>query len=1258
MKQVRRYILGILIATSYTGSIMAQSQPQSQVPAPKEIVPPSPNAQAFAKYGNVPVSLYTGVPNISVPIYEIKARGVTVPISLSYHASGVKVGDEASNVGLGWVLNTGGMISRTVINGDDFFGGPEGFLSTFRTAPNLPSDTSSRQIPNPSSPTPFRPGAVQEGVVLKLLNPNDHNPNSFRVFNLENFIDGENADFEPDQFNYNFLGRSGKFMLKRKANNSIEAVLEKKEKIFITTNSGGTSFTVKTADGTTYLFEDLEKYRLQGSSDGGAEHISSWHLSRIISTTGDVVYFDYEVLGNQFIVPIGTLREAKQIFKSSIGCGFDCSDLINNSDVPTYQPGKTYSNIRLKRIRWTNGKVEFFTGSRLDVKGDIKFEKIRIYSKDLITGTYRLKDMYDFGYDYFSEVKPSPVFSVSMSDINTQQLQYRLKLLSMTRRSPEDSANLEYKYRFDYYDGPMVQKNSYTRDHWGYQLAWGNLASLIPNYAYVSNVTNLSQVEGVMGPERDATSAVVTGMLKEIHYPTAGHTEFRYESHTYDKPTQSSTNTIGNWYDSKPFVRAWNDSWTTQDLDLSDEYVDEYGNTVAVEINVGFVYKSGSWPELDACSPTDVGYFEIYKIVNNQESVQKRIGISFNSCVGSNTLDCLQCDKDRKVISVKGAAVLAPGAYKVRAIFNSNNPKLDKISATATYLVDGSIRSKQQPTINSSYLTAGGLRISEIIDYDIETDRPYNHRVFNYHYVDSENKIRSYGKLMVVPKYAYYDIAYERNSQELECLKCVYVIRQSDSYLPATGSMGNAVGYSQVTETFGNTKVVPESLQVLNGKTVYEYSNTPETVLSYIYPGIEGEYNYKMRPPVGSTVSDPLNGMLLKQSDYDKDGILVHKVEYTPTYATMRWEYGIEVRRLVTKNFTNMSIPVDNVFDSTIAFSKKPKSWFNLYVYPSLGSTFVYNSKKKETFRTVNSETITEYFYENPAHLQLTKTRTMTSEQDSIETIYKYPGDYGVTANSTLAEMNKTSTHMPGVVVETKIKNLSSGKVENHTINTFGSFNNHILPKDVVIMNLPVPPTSLPEYNPAAGYDSSLYRKVYTLDYYPDGNVKLVKKKSDVPVTYLWGVRNSFPVAQITNASGSEVFYDSFEEASTGTLTLAPHTGRNYKPGYYDVTFTPPNARQYRIEYWYYENGRWNYQEADYTGSTRLNRAAIDDVRIYPKDASVRTFTYDPLGEVTSVIEPNGKTVIYDYDTFGRLSRIRNGLGEIVKQYTYNYRKY
>ena len=50
--------------------LQAQANNDQQIGALKNVVPPSPNSSNLGKYGEWPVALYTGVPNISVPVCE------------------------------------------------------------------------------------------------------------------------------------------------------------------------------------------------------------------------------------------------------------------------------------------------------------------------------------------------------------------------------------------------------------------------------------------------------------------------------------------------------------------------------------------------------------------------------------------------------------------------------------------------------------------------------------------------------------------------------------------------------------------------------------------------------------------------------------------------------------------------------------------------------------------------------------------------------------------------------------------------------------------------------------------------------------------------------------------------------------------------------------------------------------------------------------------------------------------------------------
>jgi hypothetical protein len=85
----------------------------------KNNTPVSPQAEAIEKFGCYSVNYSTGVPQISIPLYDIKVGGYTLPISIEYHASGIKVQDMATPVGLGWTLNAGGIVNKQVKGTED-----------------------------------------------------------------------------------------------------------------------------------------------------------------------------------------------------------------------------------------------------------------------------------------------------------------------------------------------------------------------------------------------------------------------------------------------------------------------------------------------------------------------------------------------------------------------------------------------------------------------------------------------------------------------------------------------------------------------------------------------------------------------------------------------------------------------------------------------------------------------------------------------------------------------------------------------------------------------------------------------------------------------------------------------------------------------------------------------------------------------------------------------------------------------------------
>jgi hypothetical protein len=72
----------------------------------------SPNAASLGRFGDVPVSYYTGTPSIGVPIHTLSVNGIDLNINLSYDASGVRLDQHPGWVGQNWSLSAGGVIVK------------------------------------------------------------------------------------------------------------------------------------------------------------------------------------------------------------------------------------------------------------------------------------------------------------------------------------------------------------------------------------------------------------------------------------------------------------------------------------------------------------------------------------------------------------------------------------------------------------------------------------------------------------------------------------------------------------------------------------------------------------------------------------------------------------------------------------------------------------------------------------------------------------------------------------------------------------------------------------------------------------------------------------------------------------------------------------------------------------------------------------------------------------------------------------------
>jgi Family of unknown function (DUF5977) len=1241
-------------------NVLGQAQ-DARIP---KVVPPSPDAAALQKYGDIPISAYTGTPNISIPLYEIKSGNISIPISISYNASGIKVADESSRVGLGWVLNAGGVISRSVVGGDDF---------EFQTYSY--NNQTTFEIPKAPRFDQAQNYNIKEGCNVTL---SGYGINYTIPSNI--FSDGGNYDLQPDQYSYNFNGHSGKFILRRNR----DAVLNNKEKIDIKVlGSDATSWEIKTPDGVLYKFEQFETYVDYGG--GGGPHKSSWYLTKIISATGRTVDFLYS--SNSAYI-----HSAGSYFESKPGANLAANTSGSTVASPfTYYsaavPGKWYTNLYLSKIVFDNGEVQFnYLSDRLDISGDVRLTNIQVYSKKQGEPVNQLIKTWTFSQSYF---EGSNLGGGNNPNVSLENLSKRMKLSSLQETA--GSSQLP-SYQFFYNnesDQPssLPAKISFSRDHWGYYNGKNN-TSLIPSFVTGSSSDPIAFYLGTMGDQRDPDPGKnQLFILNKIKYPTGGFTQFEYETHDFDA-TNSEINNHSYFVNqtsvvSVPFgssIYSNNVSGTYYSADFN--FANMYGSAQTINMNVYFSVTSLPYSSIGVLNPITYSFEK----TGSGSSGDAYLMSNVNATPPNPQIISSGSPPIISGLYLTVSFIITPGTYRFKVTLPAN-------TQIYTIGVGGAYNAAVQniPTVNNGEIVqnagfGGGLRIKRITDYsDVSTISKL--RKYNYHYQLNGNTY-SYGRRMANPNYSYFsEMTGVANPDHLPDQTDIIatsnvLIRESDSNIPLNGSAGGcAVGYDKVEELMGENGE--------NGKTIYEYQNQPDVIFNYTQfkQVLTQLTNIPRKPPFGGAVSNAGNGNLLKQTTYALKG---------NSYIPIRENVNI---------YQDAILAADNA--AVLGIEKRPNGGSNLfvpencyitnYVYPAITENrYLLTSATSKLYditgATAPIVTTTEYAYDNNTHLQLTSKSEYKSNGDKITTSFKYPADYADAQSDPSILLMKGTAYMHALPVTQQLS-LTKGTDQFLTeaeINKYQVINSRIFPKEKAILEntQPININTLPAaYNPASGvYPSGYVPRLFFDSYDASGNIIQVHKSDDVSMTYIWDYYYNYPVAEVTNAATATCAFTSFESDGTGNWIFtglaandaSPFTGkRTYtlNGGSNNISKSGLDAsKTYIISYWSKSvsatvNGSagtaginrlgWTYYEhvlpANTTSVTISGSVTIDELRLFPKGSLMTTYAYEPLIGITSQCDANNRIIYYDYDNFNRLVLIRDQDKNILKKICYNY---
>jgi YD repeat-containing protein len=448
------------------------------------VIPPSPEVASLLEFNHSKANEYSGGVSASIPLYAIRKGDINIPISISYHSTGHEIDKVSSQIGMGWSLNAGGVVGRTILGGADeqVYG-----YSDERIAAAISYD-------------------------FNCIN---------EEYDLLKRLSNGTADAESDTYTFSIPGgTNGSLTFDR------DGIMRQFEKTGISIHAIGSNqeeWKVVDEHGTSYYFREKEKVfsmnisqeMTPNSANNDPSTYSSWHLSEIISSNlKDTVWFDYINSTQEYV-----LSPIDEFYEPLIAGNED--DKITTITISTQKsrPMSSYSQYMyfmpklITRIR-TNWGVELefirdINNKRLDVKGDsYQLQKVIVKNNQKTVTSWNLEQ------SYFKSKKDG----VELSGYNPDF--YRLRL-DQVCQTGSDGVNMP-PYLFTYFDnGNYPKRASREKDYWGYYNGKKNIIAL-PLYD--------EELEGIVWANRFPNKEMTKqGVLQKIDYPNGGSVEYEYE---------------------------------------------------------------------------------------------------------------------------------------------------------------------------------------------------------------------------------------------------------------------------------------------------------------------------------------------------------------------------------------------------------------------------------------------------------------------------------------------------------------------------------------------------------------------------------------------------------------------------------------------------------------------------------------------------------------------------------------------------------
>lgn len=499
----------------------------------------------------------------------------------------------------------------------------------------------------------------------------------------------------------------------------------------------------------------------------------------------------------------------------------------------------------------------------------------------------------------------------------------------------------------------------------------------------------------------------------------------------------------------------------------------------------------------------------------------------------------------------------------------------------------------------------------------------------------------------------------------------------SETYVNALGlTSGNHVTYSRVIEKIGNESPLVKEYRYTN------HEDWPDTADFSMYTNID---NVSLDNKFTSRAL--MRGLLTDEIWYS-EGKKVKEVKQSYNSNPDRFEDYV-------RSVDQFSIPgVPGLLVALPFVRYAPYKILTFYPYLESRSETLYDPSGEKMISSV-----TDGFSYNGNLMPVRMTSNMSD--GGVKTVTTtYPNNYG--SSSILNQMNTRGMISSPVETVTYI----DGKVTDARLVDYLNNNGIITPRKYWTLGLTEPLDSAMFTKYAVNVRDSRYvseKDIINVD--SSGNPLLVKSMDGTSVSCKWGYSSAYPTAVVSGAANTykehitgdissradlpggvsknesrshsytggrgrgdsdlhgqdEFLYEDFESCSSDSTNImypfGYHSDKCYV-GQYQINLKGTSDRKYVLDYMVYRKRHWRYARVSlpsrsYTIDEGLD--PIDNVRVYPEDSSIETYTWYPLIGLRSRTDGAGVTEVYTYDAFGRLQCVSDGQGNIKTKYDYNY---